>query len=188
MTYQEKSMKAVTNKWRKWSFFCSDTTKNRMLLQNEMKASQGYSWGTYNNLQELEEHLTYWYWSHPIHVTHHPLYSLHVWAKHPSWPQTMWSDETEVELFGHHSKSSIAMVKHGGGGITLWFCFSSAAPTRHVSNVKTLARGEWAWPSAELRRSGATEGKLTPLQRFLLLPFPVNVVFKGLNLTVIYNL
>lgn len=56
------------------------------------------------------------------------------------WENVLWSDETKVELFGHNSKryvwrktntahhpnNTIPTVKHGGGSIMLWGCFSSA--------------------------------------------------------------
>ncbi|KAI3361245.1 hypothetical protein L3Q82_012915 [Scortum barcoo] len=56
------------------------------------------------------------------------------------WENVLWSDETKVELFGHnykryiwhknntahHQKNTIPTVKHGGGSIMLWGCFSSA--------------------------------------------------------------
>ncbi len=56
------------------------------------------------------------------------------------WENVLWSDETKVELFGHNSKryvwqknntahhqrNTIPTVKHGGGSIVLWGCFSSA--------------------------------------------------------------
>ena len=56
------------------------------------------------------------------------------------WKNVLWSDETKVEIFGHntkryvwrkkntahHQKNTIPTVKHGGGSIMLWGCFSSA--------------------------------------------------------------
>ena len=52
----------------------------------------------------------------------------------------LWPDKTKMELFGLnakcyvwckpktacHPKNTIPTVKHGGGSITLWGCFSSA--------------------------------------------------------------
>ena len=58
--------------------------------------------------------------------------------KHMKDSQTMrnkilWSDETKIELFGVNSKryvwylpNTIPTVKHGGGSIMLWGCFSAA--------------------------------------------------------------
>ncbi|KAK6318927.1 hypothetical protein J4Q44_G00101380 [Coregonus suidteri] len=53
------------------------------------------------------------------------------------WENVMWSDETKIELFGLNStrsvwrkkdeynpKNTIPTVKHGGGNIILWGCFS----------------------------------------------------------------
>ena len=62
------------------------------------------------------------------------------------WKKVLWSDETKVELFGHqtrryvwwtpntahHHKRTIPTVKHGGGSIMLWGCFSAAGPGRLV--------------------------------------------------------
>ncbi|KAG2463250.1 TCB1 transposase, partial [Polypterus senegalus] len=57
-----------------------------------------------------------------------------------------WSDETKIELFGvnarrhvwrkpgtaHHQANTIPTVKHGGGSIMLWGCFSAAGTGRLV--------------------------------------------------------
>ena len=51
----------------------------------------------------------------------------------------LWSDETKIQLFGLNAKShiwrkhgTIPMVKHGGGSIMLYGCFSAAGTGRLV--------------------------------------------------------
>ncbi|CDQ86789.1 unnamed protein product [Oncorhynchus mykiss] len=53
--------------------------------------------------------------------------------------KTLWSDETKIELFGLNAKrhvwkkpDTIPTVKHGGGRIMLWGCFSAAGTGRLV--------------------------------------------------------
>lgn len=62
------------------------------------------------------------------------------------WKKVLWSDETKIELFGlnakryvwrktntaHHPEHTIPTVKHGGGNIMLWGCFSSAGTGKLV--------------------------------------------------------
>ena len=62
-----------------------------------------------------------------------PQFTVHVRAK------MTWSDETKIELFGLNCKrhvwrktGTIPTVKHGGGSIMLWRCFSRAGIGRQV--------------------------------------------------------
>ena len=62
------------------------------------------------------------------------------------WKKVLWSDETKIELFGlkskryvwrkpktaHYPVNTIPSVKHGGGSIMLWGCFSSAGTGKLV--------------------------------------------------------
>ncbi|KAI4873841.1 hypothetical protein NFI96_023034, partial [Prochilodus magdalenae] len=73
-----------------------------------------------------------------------------------AWEKVMWSDETKIELFGINStrpvwrkkdeynpKNTIPIVKHGGGDIILWGCFSSKA-TRQLKDLEKIWMEEWA--------------------------------------------
>ena len=60
----------------------------------------------------------------------------------------LWSDETKIDLFGlnakHHvwrKRGTICKVKHGGGSIMLWECFSSAAGTGKLVRIKGRMNG-----------------------------------------------
>uniref|UniRef100_A0AAZ3R338 Transposase n=1 Tax=Oncorhynchus tshawytscha TaxID=74940 RepID=A0AAZ3R338_ONCTS len=51
----------------------------------------------------------------------------------------LWSDKTKIELFGLNAKchvwrkpGTITTVKHGGGSIMLWGCYSAAGTGRLV--------------------------------------------------------
>uniref|UniRef100_A0A8K9XX01 Transposase Tc1-like domain-containing protein n=1 Tax=Oncorhynchus mykiss TaxID=8022 RepID=A0A8K9XX01_ONCMY len=59
------------------------------------------------------------------------------------WKKALWSDETKIELFGNNAKRyvwrksntaehTIPTVKHGGGSIMVWACFSSAGTGKMV--------------------------------------------------------
>uniref|UniRef100_A0AAZ3RR21 Transposase Tc1-like domain-containing protein n=1 Tax=Oncorhynchus tshawytscha TaxID=74940 RepID=A0AAZ3RR21_ONCTS len=64
----------------------------------------------------------------------------------PNIWKVLWPDETKMELFGHQGKryvwcrpntshqpeNTIPTVKHGGGSIMLWGCFSSAGTGKLV--------------------------------------------------------
>uniref|UniRef100_A0A8D3CW52 Uncharacterized protein n=1 Tax=Scophthalmus maximus TaxID=52904 RepID=A0A8D3CW52_SCOMX len=46
------------------------------------------------------------------------------------WKNTLWSDETKVELFGRCKKNIIPTVKYGGGSVMVWGCFAASGPGR----------------------------------------------------------
>uniref|UniRef100_A0A4W5LQC1 Uncharacterized protein n=1 Tax=Hucho hucho TaxID=62062 RepID=A0A4W5LQC1_9TELE len=71
-----------------------------------------------------------------------------------NWVKVLWSDETKMELFGINStrrvwrrrnaaydpKNTIPTVKHGGGNIMLWGCFS-AKGTGQLHRIKGTMDG-----------------------------------------------
>ncbi|KAG2462209.1 TC1A transposase, partial [Polypterus senegalus] len=87
----------------------------------------------------------------PLLSKRHMAASLEFAKRHLKDSRTMrnkilWSDETMIELFGvnarhhvcrkpgtgHHQANTIPTVKHGGGSIMLWGCFSVAGTGRLV--------------------------------------------------------
>ena len=74
------------------------------------------------------------------------------------WKKVLWSDETKIELFGHqgkcyvwrkpntshHPENTIPTVKHDGGSIMLWGCFSSVG-------IEKLVRIEGMMDGAKYR-------------------------------------
>ena len=71
------------------------------------------------------------------------------------WSTILWSDETKLELFGHmdveyvwrkkgeayNPKNTVPTVKHGGGHIMLWGCFSSSG-TGNLVRVQGIMKKE----------------------------------------------
>ncbi|KAG2469549.1 TC1A transposase, partial [Polypterus senegalus] len=87
----------------------------------------------------------------PLFSKRHMAAHLEFAKRHLKDSQTMrnkilWSDETKIKLFGvnarrhirrkpgtaHHQANTIPTVKHGGGSIMLWGCFSAAGTGRLV--------------------------------------------------------
>ena len=59
----------------------------------------------------------------------------------------LWSDETKIEIFGLIAKRHVwrksgtyGTVKHGGGSIMLWGCFS-AAWTKRLVRIEAKMNG-----------------------------------------------
>ena len=62
----------------------------------------------------------------------------------------LWSDKTKIELFGLNAKRhvwrkpcTIPMVKHGGGSIMLWGCFSAVGTGRLVRIKAKMNRAKY---------------------------------------------
>ncbi len=76
----------------------------------------------------------------PIHVQARLKFAReHLDDPEEDWENVIWSDETKIELFGKNStcrvwrrKNTIPTVKHGGGNIMLWGCFSAKGPGRLI--------------------------------------------------------
>ncbi|KAK3517427.1 hypothetical protein QTP70_010672 [Hemibagrus guttatus] len=91
----------------------------------------------------------------PVHVRAHLKSAReHLDDPEEDWENVIWSDETKMELFGKnstcrvwrrknaelHPKNTIPTVKHGGGNIMLWGCFSAKGPGRLI-RVKERMNG-----------------------------------------------
>ena len=62
----------------------------------------------------------------------------------------LWSDETKIELFGLNANchiwrrpGTITTVKHGGGSIMLWGCFSATGIGRLVMIETKMNRAKY---------------------------------------------
>ncbi|KAK3537894.1 hypothetical protein QTP70_022445, partial [Hemibagrus guttatus] len=91
----------------------------------------------------------------PIHVRVRLKFAReHLDDPEEDWENVIWSDETKIEDFGKnstcrvwrrknaelHPKNTIPTVKHGGGNIMLWGCFSAKGPGRLI-RVKERMNG-----------------------------------------------
>ncbi|KAK3572636.1 hypothetical protein QTP86_001137 [Hemibagrus guttatus] len=91
----------------------------------------------------------------PVHVRARLKFAReHLDDPEEDWEIVIWSDETKIELFGKnstcrawrrknaelHPKNTIPTVKHGGGNIMLWGCFSAKGPGRLI-RVKERMNG-----------------------------------------------
>ncbi len=83
----------------------------------------------------------------PVHVQARLKFAReHLDDPEEDWENVIWSDETNIELFGKnstwrvwrrknaelHPKNTIPTVKHGGGNIMLWGCCSAKGPGRLI--------------------------------------------------------
>ncbi|KAK3519432.1 hypothetical protein QTP70_027864, partial [Hemibagrus guttatus] len=91
----------------------------------------------------------------PVHVRARLKFAReHLDDPEEDWENVIWSDETKIEFFGKnstcrvwrrknvelHPKNTIPTVKHGGGNIMLWGCFSAKGPGRLI-RVKERMNG-----------------------------------------------
>ncbi len=83
-----------------------------------------------------------------------------------AWEKVMWSDETKILLFGINStrcvwrkkdeynpKNTIPTVKHGGGNIMLWECFSAKGTGRLHRIVRRMDGAMYCEILASLSKS-----------------------------------
>ncbi|KAK3521296.1 hypothetical protein QTP70_003144 [Hemibagrus guttatus] len=73
------------------------------------------------------------------------------------WSSVLWTDETKIELFGHNDvafiwhkkgeafnpKNTIPTVKHGGGNLMLWGCFSAGGPGNLITVNGTMKKEQY---------------------------------------------
>ncbi|KAK3511150.1 hypothetical protein QTP70_032158 [Hemibagrus guttatus] len=73
------------------------------------------------------------------------------------WSSVLWSDETKIELFGHNDvafiwrkkgedfnpKNTIPTVKHGGGNLMFWGCFSAGGPGNLITVNGTMKKEQY---------------------------------------------
>ncbi|KAK3550549.1 hypothetical protein QTP70_000006 [Hemibagrus guttatus] len=73
------------------------------------------------------------------------------------WSSVLWSDETKIELFGHNDvafiwhkkgeafnpKNTIPTVKHGGGNLIFWECFSAGGPGNLITVNGTMKKEQY---------------------------------------------
>ena len=79
-----------------------------------------------------------------VHVQARLKFGKHLDDPEEAWEKVMWSDDTKIELFGINStrrvwrkrnaeynpKNTLPTVKHGGGNLMLWGCFSAKGTGR----------------------------------------------------------
>ncbi|KAI4896614.1 hypothetical protein NFI96_008472 [Prochilodus magdalenae] len=83
------------------------------------------------------------------------------------WEKVMWSDETKIELFGlnstrhvwrkkndEYNPKNIPTVKHGGGNIILWGCFSAKGTGRLHRIVGRMDGAMYLLPSVRALKMG----------------------------------
>ncbi|KAK3517093.1 hypothetical protein QTP86_004153, partial [Hemibagrus guttatus] len=73
------------------------------------------------------------------------------------WFSVLWSDETKIKLFGHNDvafiwhkkgeafnpKNTIPSVKHGGGNLMFWGCFSAGGPGNLITVNGTMKKEQY---------------------------------------------
>ncbi|XP_054648642.1 AP-1 complex-associated regulatory protein isoform X1 [Dunckerocampus dactyliophorus] len=92
------------------------------------------------------------------------------------WENTLWSDETKVELFGRcvshyiwrksnaafQKKNIIPTVKYGGGGVMVWGCFAALGPGRRAVINGTINSAAYQKILRENVRPSVRDLKLKP--------------------------